>query len=43
MATAPREDTAHLLLDEARIADGELPGDVGAFSTRLTRVLGHGW
>jgi molecular chaperone HtpG len=38
-----REDAAHLLLDEARIADGELPVDVRAFSVRLTRVLGQGW
>ena len=37
-----REDAAHLLFDEARIADGELPVDPRAFSTRLTRVLGRG-
>jgi molecular chaperone HtpG len=37
-----REDAAHLLLDEARIADGELPVDPRAFSARLTRVLGRG-
>ena len=37
-----REDAAHLLFDEARIADGELPVDPRAFSARLTRVLGRG-
>jgi len=39
---ALREDTAHLLLDEARIADGELPADPRAFSARLARVLQRG-
>ena len=39
---ALREDAAHLLFDEARIADGELPVDPRAFSARLTRVLGRG-
>jgi molecular chaperone HtpG len=34
-----REDAAHLLLDEARILDGELPADAKAFSQRLTRVM----
>ena len=34
-----REDAAHLLFDEARIADGELPADPRAFSTRLARIL----
>jgi molecular chaperone HtpG len=34
-----RQDAAHLLLDEARIADGEVPGDPKAFSARLGRVL----
>ncbi len=37
-----REDAAHLLFDEARIADGELPLDPRAFSARLTRILGRG-
>jgi molecular chaperone HtpG len=37
-----REDAAYLLLDEARIADGELPLDPRAFSARLARVLGRG-
>jgi molecular chaperone HtpG len=34
-----REDAAHLLLDEAKIADGEVPSDPRSFSTRLGRVL----
>jgi molecular chaperone HtpG len=34
-----REDAAHLLLDEARILDGELPADAKAFSNRLARVM----
>ena len=34
-----REDAAHLLLDEARILDGELPTDPRAFSQRLARVM----
>lgn len=37
-----REDAAFLLFDEARIADGELPLDPRAFSTRLGRVLARG-
>ena len=37
-----REDAAHLLFDEARIADGDLPLDPRAFSVRLGRVLGRG-
>jgi molecular chaperone HtpG len=36
---AIREDAAHLLLDEARILDGELPADAKAFSQRLARVM----
>ena len=36
---ALREDAAHLLLDEARILDGELPADPKAFSQRLARVM----
>ncbi|WP_174275173.1 molecular chaperone HtpG [Sphingomonas bacterium] len=39
---ALREDAAHLLFDEARIADGDLPVDPRAFSARLTRVLDRG-
>jgi molecular chaperone HtpG len=34
-----REDAAHLLLDEARILDGELPADARAFSQRLARIM----
>lgn len=37
-----REDAAHLLFDEARVADGELPVDPRAFSTRLGRILLRG-
>ena len=39
---AMRADAAHLLYDEARIADGELPIDPRGFSARLTRALGRG-
>jgi len=35
-----REDAAWLLLDEARIVDGELPSDPRAFSARLARLIG---
>ena len=34
-----RDDAAHLLMDEARILDGELPTDAKAFSLRLARVM----
>jgi molecular chaperone HtpG len=34
-----REDAARLLLDEARILDGELPADAKAFAERLVRVM----
>jgi molecular chaperone HtpG len=34
-----RTDAAHLLLDEAKIADGELPNDPRAFSARLARLI----
>jgi len=37
-----REDAAHLLFDEARVADGELPVDPRAFSARLGRILLRG-
>jgi molecular chaperone HtpG len=37
-----REDAAHLLLDEALVADGDRPRDPKAFSARLGRVLGRG-
>ena len=36
---ALKADAAHMLLDEARIADGELPVDLRAFSARLDRVM----
>ncbi|MEZ0172246.1 molecular chaperone HtpG [Microvirga sp. TS319] len=36
---ALREDAAYLLLDEARILDGDLPADAKAFSQRLARVM----
>ncbi|KFG88258.1 High temperature protein G [Sphingobium herbicidovorans NBRC 16415] len=36
---ALREDAARLLLDEARIADGELPVDPRAFAERLGRIM----
>ncbi|MFG1464132.1 molecular chaperone HtpG [Xanthobacter sp. DSM 24535] len=34
-----RADAAHLLLDEAQIADGERPSDPRAFSARLGRLI----
>ncbi len=40
--TDVRTDAAHLLFDEARIADGELPADPRAFSARLLRLLERG-
>lgn len=36
---ALRDDVAHLLLDEARILDGERPADAKAFAERMGRVL----
>ncbi len=36
-----REDMAHLLFDEAKIADGEVPIDARAFSARLGRLVGR--
>ena len=36
---ALRDDAAHLLLDEAQIAEGEQPVDPRAFSARLGRVM----
>ena len=38
---ALREDAAHLLLDEALVADGERPRDAKAFAARLGRVIGR--
>jgi molecular chaperone HtpG len=37
-----KDDAAHLLLDEARVLDGERPADARRFSDRLARVLGRG-
>jgi molecular chaperone HtpG len=37
-----KEDAAHLLLDEARLRDGDRPADTRLFSDRLARVLGRG-
>ena len=37
-----KDDAAHLLLDEARILDGERPGDARAFSQRLGRLMSLG-
>jgi molecular chaperone HtpG len=37
-----KEDAAHLLLDEARILDGERPADARMFSDRLGRLLRRG-
>jgi molecular chaperone HtpG len=36
---ALRDDAAHLLFDEAKILDGELPADARAFSQRLAKVM----
>ena len=38
-ANAMKADLAHLLLDQARIADGEQPSDVRAFAERLDRLM----
>jgi molecular chaperone HtpG len=37
-----KEDAAHLLLDEARVLDGERPADAHLFSERLARLLERG-
>jgi molecular chaperone HtpG len=37
-----KEDAAHLLLDEARVLDGERPADARLFSERLARLLERG-
>ena len=37
-----KEDAAYLLLDEARVLDGERPADARSFSDRLARVLKRG-
>ena len=33
-----KEDAAHLLLDEARVLEGDRPADAKLFSDRLARV-----
>lgn len=35
------KDAAYLLLDQARIADGEMPNDLAAFAKRLASVMEH--
>jgi molecular chaperone HtpG len=37
-----KEDAAHLLLDEARVLEGDRPADPKAFSLRLARLIGRG-
>jgi len=37
-----KEDAAHLLFEEARLLDGDRPGDARSFSDRLARVLKRG-
>jgi molecular chaperone HtpG len=37
-----KEDAAHLLLDEAKLLEGDRPADARSFSDRLTRVLERG-
>jgi molecular chaperone HtpG len=37
-----KQDAAHLLLDEARILDGDRPADARMFSERLARLLRRG-
>jgi molecular chaperone HtpG len=39
---ALKADAAHLLLDQARVLDGEPPVDPRAFADRLARVIQHG-
>ena len=36
------EDAAHLLLDQARIVEGELPADPAAFARRMAAVMARG-
>jgi len=35
------KDAAHLLLDQARLAEGEAPADLAAFAKRLASVMEH--
>jgi len=37
-----KKDAAHLLLDDARVLDGDRPADARSFSERLARVLSRG-
>ena len=37
-----KQDAVHLLLDEARVLDGDKPDDARGFSQRLARVLDRG-
>jgi molecular chaperone HtpG len=37
-----KEDAAHLLLEEARLLDGDRPADARQFADRLSRVLARG-
>jgi molecular chaperone HtpG len=37
-----KQDAVHLLLDQARLLDGEQPDDPRSFSDRLSRVIGRG-
>jgi molecular chaperone HtpG len=37
-----RQDIAHLLYDEARVLDGDIPVDARAFSERLARLVARG-
>ena len=37
-----KEDAVHLLLDQARLLDGEQPDDPRSFSDRLARVITRG-
>ncbi|MBB3771184.1 molecular chaperone HtpG [Angulomicrobium tetraedrale] len=39
---AVKADVAHLLLDTARVLDGEKPTDANAFATRLGRLIARG-
>ncbi|MFD2204629.1 molecular chaperone HtpG [Kiloniella antarctica] len=41
-AASDLEDIAWLLLDQARILEGQMPSDVTTFSQRMSRVMGKG-
>jgi molecular chaperone HtpG len=40
--TSFKEDAAHLLVDEARVLEGEPPSDAKSFSNRLARLITRG-